>query len=824
MRAAGGWRTVAGRGVVTRRGADGVGTELTLVVQDITERNREKERLEAALTRERAILDGVSDAHIATDADYRIVRVNPAAERINGKPAAAFLGKSLWEEWPALVGTDAQRRYRRVQATGESAHFEHHYYQPGKYDTWLMIDAYPAENRGLHIFYRDITARVRREQSLRRSETRLALALHTGRMGLAEVDIASGTLTLDAVAARIAGYPEERGTFPVGDWLARVEPDDAPMATAEFDTLVTGKAEEISMRYRFRRADGGTIHIATRGTVIRDASGVPVSILAVLLDETQEREEREEYRRTAELLQTVLQSAADPIFVKDRDGRYLVASAESERIFGRSAGEVVGRTDYDLLSAAVADAVRANDRRIMATGNSEVIEERVPHAGRNGEVLLYNSTKSPLRDAAGTITGIVGVARDITEPRRAETALRDTLTRLTYHVENSPLAVIEWDGDWNITTWSKRAEQLFGYTAAEMLGTNGYDWNHIHPDDAPSVLAGLDVMRARGFNVSRNRNRTKDGRVLYCEWYNSMQADEDGEPVSVLSLVLDVTGQVEAQAALAASNAKQTRIAETLQQSLLLTPAPDAFFGWELGMLYEAARDEAQVGGDFYDVFSFWEGQVCLVVGDVTGKGLDAARYTAEVKFVLRAFAQETSDPARTLDRLNDYLYQRLREEREGRLARDTFVAVSVVLLDTRTGEATCAVAGAEPPLVRRARTGTVEELPARGIVLGAMDDSIYENAAFHLEQGDMVLLATDGITEARDSARRFFGAEGIAAVFAAEAEPQAAVRRMMDAARRWADGKLTDDACLLTARRTTSDNNTDRGNRETAPPDKSAH
>lgn len=124
-------------------------------------------------------------------------------------------------------------------------------------------------------------------------------------------------------------------------------------------------------------------------------------------------------------------------------------------------------------------------------------------------------------------------------------ARRDSLLeqRLQYHVENSPLAVIEWDQDWRVNYWSKQAERMFGYRAEEIVGRSTGELGFVHPEDAAAVGEVVEALRSgrEVRNMSLNRNVRKDGSVAYCEWYNSGLRDARGNVVSILSLVLDVT-------------------------------------------------------------------------------------------------------------------------------------------------------------------------------------------------------------------------------------------------------------------------------------------
>lgn len=225
--------------------------------------------------------------------------------------------------------------------------------------------------------------------------------------------------------------------------------------------------------------------------------------------------------------------------------------------------------------------------------------------------------------------------------------------------------------------------------------------------------------------------------------------------------------------------------------------------------LYEASRDEAQVGGDFHDAFTLDGGDLtALVVGDVTGKGLEAAAYTAEVKYVLRAYLRDSLDLADATTRLNRFLYNGKRLDSAG--ANTSFVSLAIVLMAGSSGSGSCVVAGAEPPIVI-CTDGTSEQMDASGVMLGVAEGSRYTPRSFTLSPGDTLILTTDGVTEARRPIRRgnFFGTTGIVEA-AQRIKPGGSVvetlkqtgKAIVEDARAFAGGVLRDDVCLLLASR----------------------
>jgi PAS domain S-box-containing protein len=124
---------------------------------------RAQQQTEAAFRHITLLLESMSDAFIALDRDWHITYQNATAERINNKSRDEVLGKTLWEGWPAAIGSISDQQYRRAIAEQIPVHFEQHYYEPPDHDVWLEVHAYPFDE-GLGIFYRDISDRKQAEQ------------------------------------------------------------------------------------------------------------------------------------------------------------------------------------------------------------------------------------------------------------------------------------------------------------------------------------------------------------------------------------------------------------------------------------------------------------------------------------------------------------------------------------------------------------------------------------------------------------------------------------------------------------------------------------
>lgn len=253
-------------------------------------------------------------------------------------------------------------------------------------------------------------------------------------------------------------------------------------------------------------------------------------------------------------------------------------------------------------------------------------------------------------------------------------------------------------------------------------------------------------------------------------------------------------------AALQQAYREQKHIAETLQRSLLISVPEDNYPSMQIASFYEPAWEEASVGGDFYDTFRLPDDQLALVVGDATGKGLAAATRTAEVKFALRAFMHEHREPAVVLQRLNEFLCNSSTKPYDS----DSLVAVVIGLVNIDGRCITIASAGAESPLLLDA-AGNARSAQTHGLPLGAFSGIEYQSVTLPFDVGDTILMATDGITEARRG-KEFLSYDGMVRLANDHIVRGESVssegKALLDAARAFANGKFQDDVCILLARR----------------------
>lgn len=240
------------------------------------------------------------------------------------------------------------------------------------------------------------------------------------------------------------------------------------------------------------------------------------------------------------------------------------------------------------------------------------------------------------------------------------------------------------------------------------------------------------------------------------------------------------------------SEARATALARTLQQTLI-PPTPPAIPHLDVAAAYRPAGDGSEVGGDFYDVFQIGTGDWVIAIGDVCGKGVEAAVVTALARYTLRSATVQHADPSEALATLNNVL------RRHGTTRFCTVALLRLKHAHTEwTGTLSCA--GHPLPLLRQAN-GTLRAIGKPGALLGIVDNPPLHDVHINLLPGDTLVLYTDGVTEAR-SGKTFYGEGRITAAAARFFDSaQAATTTLLREVLEFQAGTPRDDIAIVTIR-----------------------
>lgn len=266
-----------------------------------------------------------------------------------------------------------------------------------------------------------------------------------------------------------------------------------------------------------------------------------------------------------------------------------------------------------------------------------------------------------------------------------------------------------------------------------------------------------------------------------------------GQKRLVLLAIEDITDRVQTSL-LRETYEREARISKSLQKALVPREA-EIGLGYEVSIAYVPVASDAGVGGDFLDLFPLGDGRTGILIGDVSGKGVEVAAMATLMRGMVRAMAYVYRSPGVALAKVNDAL---LAESRP-----DWFVTVHLAFLDRHDGRVCFASAGHLPPAIVR-KDGRVECGATGDMPLGILAGQSFRESAFSLNSGDGVILFTDGVYEARRD-DQFFGFEGIERVAAQHPGSSSDVMRdaLLAAVDSFAGGRSTDDRAVIVIRRT---------------------
>ena len=363
------------------------------------------------------------------------------------------------------------------------------------------------------------------------------------------------------------------------------------------------------------------------------------------------------------LLKRLLDASVDGLFAFDRDCRIIAWNHAMQQITGRSREAVLGQRADDIFPFLREPGIESCLSATLAGTDS--VSETHPYGP--SETGVFACRYSPLKDENNNVTGGIAVVSDISARRQAEHAATTAYQQLAFHVESSPLAVVEWDSDFRVSRWSESAERLFGWKADEVIGKHVNEWQFVFADDVDAVALVTNRQRegVEVQGVQRNRNYTRAGSVIFCEWYNSVLRDDRGRLVSVLSLVLDVTARERAEEERAAlfireRDARQhAEEADRLKDEFLATLSHElrtpltSILGWAsmirngevegsnasraIETIERNARSQARLIDDLLDVSRIITGNLRLDLhplnlAPIVEAAIDALRPTADVK------------------------------------------------------------------------------------------------------------------------------------------------------------------------------------------------
>ena len=632
-------------------------------------------------------------------------------------------------------------------------------------------------------------------------------------------------------AETLLGYPVDRWLHEEGFWRSIIHPDDFAWASSCWrGAAERGEAE--TFEFRVRAATGRWLWLRNNLFVAVDEVGRPKRLRGLMVDITEqklaERRQHAQHEVTrmlaeattlAEAIPGVLQSLCECL---DWDVATLWAPDLSSEVLRRVhswLAPALDAPDFDaatrLLTLRPGEGLPG---RVWQTGSPAWITDvaadhdfvrRGPAAAAGlhgafafpvnvaGEVVavleLFCTIVREPEEEVHRMMGTVGtqIGQFIERSRRdEEVRFQSALLRSQSEATLDGMLVVSAVGA--VLSVNHRLLEMFDVqddVVGTMFGARSAPWllqRMADPARMVGILAWLADDEEREW---RGELELVDGRTVDC--FSAPLAGAGGLGYGRAWYFRDITGRKRVERALREGRERFASLARTLQHSLL-PPSLPSIPGLTLAATYRPAGEGLEVGGDFYDVFPIGRNAWGLVMGDVCGKGAEAAALTALARYSVRTAALSARKPSRILGTLNEAV---LREEGDERYCTVTFVRLRLV---SDGAELTVASGGHPLPVVLRA-DGRALEIGRWGTAVGLFPDTKLTDTTSALHAGDSLLLYTDGVVEARRG-NELFGTERLLETLEGcrGLSPDALVRRVEAAVVDFSDGALRDDLALI--------------------------
>ena len=518
-------------------------------------------------------------------------------------------------------------------------------------DNWSLCTKLPWRDKNGNIIgiigaNRDITEEKKAEQAMRESETRYKAIFESAREGILVVDIKTKRLKFTNPAfCKMFGYAaEELARMTINDIHPRKH---LPGVLADFDAHTNGKST-FSYNIPCLRKNGDIFYVDIGSTAVA-IDGRP-SIVGFFTDTTERKQAEESLREKSSLLVKVINSVPDFVFAKDTKVRTIICNEAYASAVGKKPDEMIGHTDIEngwdpeLVCGNPAKGIRGfeNDDRDALSG--KMVHNPYDPANTPNGVLIFDTYKMPLHGKDGEIIGMLGIARDITERKRTEEALRESEARYKAIFNSATEGIIVTDVETKRHKYANPAFcRMFGYAAEEIQQMTVYD---IHPKEyMTSVIAGLEA-QARGEKtlVPNVPCLHRNGTVFYAD-VDATCVVIDQRPCNV-GLFTDITERKRAEEALRQSEEKFRGLAERNSDMIFMTdtrgfitylsPASERIFGY---------KPEEMVGKNFtsFLVKSEIPKATKRFTEKLQGKKLDVLHLEAKKKNGSRVFIELSS-------------------------------------------------------------------------------------------------------------------------------------------------------------------------------------
>lgn len=385
---------------------------------------------------------------------------------------------------------------------------------------------------------------------LKKSEQLLTNAVEDASIGMVTLTIEGKFRTVNKAFRKITGYTKkELLTLNISQIT---HPNDIDSGNNVIEELISGKAKKANFEKRYIHKNGNTIYAQVSAVIIQDKIGTPQIFFTQVIDITEQKRVESKLKQNEKMLRQIIDTSPSSIFLKDRNGMYLMVNKRMAELHSKKPADFVGKYDYEIAKKWF-ETIDYNEFRKaeqdVIDNKKKLIMIEEPFVFQDGNEGWFQTTKIPF-ELEDNKNCLLVISTDITKRKRYEEALQESEKRLALAVEGAGLGL--WDQDFSSgkIIRNERWAQMLGYELDEIEQSRSAWSALIHPDDLVSLENSIkehEQERTSIFSVE-HRLRTKDGKWKWIHnWGRVVERDKTGKPLRAIGVHLDITDRKQAE-------------------------------------------------------------------------------------------------------------------------------------------------------------------------------------------------------------------------------------------------------------------------------------
>jgi PAS domain S-box-containing protein len=539
-------------------------TELIQINQSLQTKITELQQAQEKLRLQGQIIDQIHDSVISTDLEGYITSWNKASEQLFGYQAGEIMGKHISCINPTaqqevltqeILDVLKKKGFYEVELQIKNQHEK-------KFDCHLsfsLLRDHTGTITGVIGYGIDISIHKALERELTLRQARFDAFFTSAPAGLIMWDERLHYLQVNEAIAEMTGISDQE---QLGKTIQEVVPNLAPILEPMLqEILKTGQPVlNLEISGEIPKDPGVTHHWVASYFPLPGSDGLPKGVGAVIFEITDRKQAEAEIQRSYNLLNSVLESTTDVIFVKDLEGRYVLINSACAQLIGASTQDIIGQNITQFFPLEIAQKLEKQDQKIITLSKAETSEEVII---KKDQTFTYLSTKSPWRDTNGNVIGLIGIARDISERKKMEEALREREEQYRRIVETADEGIWSIDAESNTTFVNQKMADMLGYSIGEMIGKPLFGFM-----DEEGIAIAQKNLERRQQGIAEQHDfkfRRKDGKDLWAMLSTNPLFDSKNRYLGALAMVTDVTERRKAEEVLRTSEQTLRQLAQREQ-------------------------------------------------------------------------------------------------------------------------------------------------------------------------------------------------------------------------------------------------------------------